>query len=73
VEFELLAVQTPCASKKDHYFFCRHTDIAVHPKMICFPHCICRVKKSLTKGNIAGSDNIPDAASLNADNGELFD
>jgi hypothetical protein len=32
-----------------------------------------RVKKSLTKGDIGGSDNVPGAASLNADRGELFD
>jgi hypothetical protein len=59
--------------RKGHYFFCHDTDIAVHPKMICFPHCIYRVKKSLTKGNIGGSDDVPEAASLNADSGELFD
>jgi hypothetical protein len=47
--------------------------LAVHPKMICFRHCIYRVKKSLTKGNIGGSDDVPEATSLNADSGELFD
>ena len=41
--------------------------------MICFRHYIYRVKKSLTKGNIAGSAEVPKVASLNADGGELFD
>jgi hypothetical protein len=72
VECELLAAQAPSAPKRS-LFFCHDTDIAVHPKMICFPHCIYRVKKSLTKGNIGGSDDVPGAASLNADSGELFD
>jgi len=64
-------VRAPCrpnclrVEKGHNSFYAHDMKLAVHPIMICFRHYIYRVKKSLTKGNIAGSAEVPKVASLN--------